>query len=231
MFAAWEAGVWKAIAPVVRPDLIVGASAGAWNGWALAGGATPSELAEAWLDPALAAIRLFHYHPLHQRAQDLSVNYRPRVPFGLTVVDLPRLRAELIDGDEVTWQHLAATCSILGCFPPVAIGARRYVDGGLKGALPLWAAARMGATRAVAVNCLQGWLFRGIRRVLPPPLPQTPLEVLAIQPSERLGSLYDAVNWSRSNVERWLALGEKDGQRALDSLQGWNRSIAQSGLQ
>ena len=44
MYAAWEAGVWKAIAGQVRPDLIAGASAGAWNGWAIAGGATPEEL-------------------------------------------------------------------------------------------------------------------------------------------------------------------------------------------
>jgi len=44
MYAAWEVGVWKALAPHIRPDLIVGASAGAWNGWAIAGGAAPEEL-------------------------------------------------------------------------------------------------------------------------------------------------------------------------------------------
>lgn len=35
MYAAWEVGVWKALRERIAIDLVVGASAGAWNGWAL----------------------------------------------------------------------------------------------------------------------------------------------------------------------------------------------------
>ena len=41
MFAAWEAGVWKALSGRFQPDVIVGTSAGAWNGWAIAGAPRP----------------------------------------------------------------------------------------------------------------------------------------------------------------------------------------------
>jgi predicted acylesterase/phospholipase RssA len=38
----------------MQPDLIVGASVGSLNGYAIAGGATPQELAEFWLQPSIA---------------------------------------------------------------------------------------------------------------------------------------------------------------------------------
>ena len=37
-WGAWEAGAWKVLSQTFQPDLIVGASVGAWNGWAIAGG-------------------------------------------------------------------------------------------------------------------------------------------------------------------------------------------------
>ena len=48
MFAAWEAGVWNVLHKRVRPDMIVGSAAGAWNGWLLAGGGTPEDLVREW---------------------------------------------------------------------------------------------------------------------------------------------------------------------------------------
>src|ERR1035437_3866188 len=51
LWAAWEVGVWSVLRERFRPDLIVGASAGAWNGWAIAGGCTPLELARPWARP------------------------------------------------------------------------------------------------------------------------------------------------------------------------------------
>ena len=217
MFAAWEAGVWKAISSRFRPDLIVGASAGALNGWAIAGGATPQELIDEWLNPATAEIRLFRAQALERKAGDLWSRYQPRTTFALTVVEVPRLRPRLVRGPEVTSRHLAATCSIPCLFPPVSIDRHRYVDGGLMGALPLWAAQEMGAARAVAVNCLTTLPFRILRALLHPRR-AGPLEVVLIEPSEPLGSLRDAVRWSRANVERWVALGERDGNRALSSI-------------
>jgi NTE family protein len=216
MFAAWEIGVWKVLRERFTPDLIVGASAGAWNGWAIAGGATPEELVREWLDPSTAT--LMRSAPLHAKARRLFECYQPRVPFGLTVVEAPRLRSHIVRGPEIGWQHLAATCSIPVVFPPVRIGGKFYVDGGFLGALPLWAAEEMGATRAIAINCLTTWPFRLVRKVIPPRQPGAGLEVVRIEPSTALGSLRDACRWSAANTRRWIALGELDGKRALASI-------------
>jgi NTE family protein len=218
MYAAWEVGVWKVLAPQLRPDLIVGASAGAWNGWAIAGGASPEELEREWLDASLVSLGLLRQEPLHQRARDLWSRFRPRVPFGLVVVETPRLRERLVRDAEITWRHLAATASIPALFPPVRIDGCLCVDGGLLGALPLWGAQKMGASRAIAVNCLRGFPSRILRRVLWRRSPTLALEVVSIVPSERLGSLRDSVVWSRTKIERWIALGERDGKQALRSL-------------
>src|ERR1700723_2912675 len=94
MFAAWEIGVWKALREHFTPDLIVGASAGAWNGWVIAGGAAPEEIVREWLDPSTAT--LMRRGPLHAKARRLFDCYQPRVPFGLTVVEAPRLRLHIV---------------------------------------------------------------------------------------------------------------------------------------
>ena len=213
MFAAWEAGVWKSLSRRFKPDLIVGASAGAWNGWAIAGGCSAEDLIQEWMDSATARIGLFRAEALHQRARELFSLYQPRVPFGLTVVEVPRLRARLVRDSEITWRHLAATCTIPFGFPPVRIQGRRYVDGGLLGALPLWAAQEMGATRAIAVNALTMLPFRMLHKAMRGRSASTPLEVIRIEPANDLGSLRDAVCWSRPNVERWVEQGERDANR------------------
>jgi predicted acylesterase/phospholipase RssA len=79
LYAAWEVGVWKALREKVRPDMIVGASAGAWNGWAIAGGSSAEELADQWLDPLTGKIMQFGLHrngvlrpeALHSKAREL----------------------------------------------------------------------------------------------------------------------------------------------------------------
>ena len=110
MFAAWEVGVWKALCGRFQPEFIVGVSAGAWNGWAIAGGATPEDLVREWMDPLTATIIQPGLHRfgvlfpagLHQKARDLFSRYQPRMPFGLTVVEVPRLRPRLVRGAEIT---------------------------------------------------------------------------------------------------------------------------------
>jgi NTE family protein len=226
MFAAWEVGVWKALQHRFQPGMIVGASAGAWNGWAIAGGCTAEELMESWMDPATGTILRFGLHragillpeALHEKARELFARYQPRIPFGLTVVEVPRLRPRLVRDSEIAWQYLAATCSIPFCFPPVRIAGRAYVDGGLLGALPLWAAAEMGATRAIAVNALTSPWYRALHGALRPLVPRAEIEEVRIEPSEPLGSLRDAVAWSRANVERWIEQGERDANRACTSI-------------
>jgi predicted acylesterase/phospholipase RssA len=216
MFAAWEIGVCKVLCQHFTPDLIVGASAGAWNGWAIAGGATPEELACEWLDPSTAT--LMRTAPLHAKARELAERYRPRIPFGLTLVEVPRMRSQIVRGPDIGWRHLAATCSIPVVFPPVRIGGKLYVDGGVLGALPLWAAEEMGATRAIGLNCLTTWHFRALRRAIPQRRPGPGLEVIRIEPSRPLGSFRDTFHWSAAKIAGSIALGELDGKRALPSI-------------
>jgi predicted acylesterase/phospholipase RssA len=222
MFAAWEAGFWKVLSERFRPDLIAGTSAGGWNGWSIAGGASPADLIAEWMDPRTARIMQWGLHrsgclrpdALHAKAQELFARYQPRVPFGLTLTEFPNLRQVIACNGEITWRHLAASASIPLCFPPVEIGGRRYVDGGFRGGLPLWAAEAMGATRLVALQVLTTLPFRAMRVVMRPRRPGPAVSVMQFEPSHPLGSLRDAAVWSSANIRRWIEMGESDARRA-----------------
>jgi NTE family protein len=222
MFAAWEAGFWKVLGERFRPDMIVGTSAGAWNGWLIAGGITPADLIREWTDPRAGKVMQWGPHRsgclnpknMHARARELFEGYRPRIPFGVTLTEMPWLRQVLFQDGEITWRHLAAAASIPLCFPPVEIGGRRYVDGGFRSALPIPAAETMGATRAVAMQVLTTLPFRALRFVMRPPSASRALELIQFEPSQPLGSLLDAAVWSAANVKRWIEMGERDAMRA-----------------
>ena len=226
LWAAWEVGAWSVLRQRFQPDLIVGASAGAWNGWAIAGGCTPEELASLWLDPATGGVMRFGLHatgflqgePLRAKARELFARFQPRVPFALTTVEIPSLRCHIVRDREIAWQHLAACCAIPFAFPPVEIAGRRYVDGGLRAGLPLWAAEELGATRAVALNVLSTPGFRLLHRVMRGKQAGASLKVVRIEPSRRLGSLRDAVRWNAGNIERWIAQGEQDAKCIASSI-------------
>ena len=227
MFAAWEVGVWKTLRERMQFDMIVGASAGAWNGWAIAGGCTPEELEQEWMDPRTAAVMQPGFHRLgilrpetmHAKARELFARYRPRMPFGLTVSEIPQFATRLVRDSEITWEHLAATASVPLCFPPVHIAGHSYLDGGFPAtALPLWAAEQMGATRALGVLCLNTLPFRLLRKVIPSKRGSGNLDVVRLVPSESLGSLRDAVLWKAANIKRWIELGERDANRMLLSI-------------
>ncbi len=225
LFGAWEAGVWKALEPRFQPDILVGASAGAWNAWAIAGGAGGEDLCRIWRDPKIGKIMQFGPHragllrsePLLAAAREMFENFQPRLPFACTLVERPSLRLRLFRGPEITWRHLAAAAAIPFGFPPVEIEGRRYVDGGLRGALPLWAAEAMGAARAIAVNCLTSRALYLLRALLWQRRPSPNLQVVRLEPSANLGPLRDAVVWSAGNIERWIAQGERDGCALLES--------------
>jgi predicted acylesterase/phospholipase RssA len=100
----------------------------------------------------------------------------------------------------------------------VRIDGRCYVDGGLLGALPLWAAEETGATRAIALDVLNSWLFRGVHAFLPRRSPTPAFEVVRLEPSRPLGSLRQAVCWSRQTVAAMIEQGERDATLALPSI-------------
>jgi NTE family protein len=232
-FAAYQAGAWEVLSARFSADIVVGASAGALNAWAVAGGAHPSELVGLWLDPScagLAAIRgprlpwhgVFDPAPLHARIEALWKAYRPRVDVGIVAVELPSLRPRLFRNAEITWQHLAASCAVPLGYPPIRLGTELYVDGGLLGALPLWGASEMGAGQIVAIDVFDRApasplraITRACRIVLPrPPQPPGSVEVRLIVPSENLGPVRKAVFWDPVAVRRWIALGRADAERA-----------------
>lgn len=234
MFCAWQAGAWEVLAKNFRPDAIIGVSAGALNAWAIAAGYSPVELAELWLDPALAGlVRLrfpwppwagcFHPEGLMGLAERLAVA-RPRVEVFIGATELPGVRPRLFSGAEVTARHLLASCAVPFCFPPVRIGGRLYVDGGLLGALPLWALSAVRIERAVALQALPKLPCPPLRaavrviQALAPPRPEVPraVRLVVVSPSGPLGSLRDTLFWRRENIERWIETGRSDARGTFE---------------
>ncbi len=221
LWAAWEIGAWKVLSEKFRPDLIVGTSAGAWNGWAIAAGCTIEELAELWLDPATARVMCFGLHatgflqgePMHAKSRELFERFKPRIPFALTTVELPWMQSRIVRDRDIRWEHLAATCSIPLAFPPMRIGKQAYVDGGFRAGLPLWAAEELGATSALALNVLNTVEFRMLHVLLWRKSGGGNLKVQCLEPSRRLGSLKQAMVWNANNIVRWMAQGEDDARR------------------
>jgi NTE family protein len=237
MCGAYQAGAYKIIAEVAPPDIVVGTSVGALNGWPIAGGCSPDHLIERWLDPAAGdALKLFPNHgwsflgrdgwfdpaPLRAQAEGIWRDYQPRIPFGLVVVELPGLHARLFQHPHVVAAHLQATCSIPLFLPSVRIDGTRYLDGGLFEKLPIWAAIEMGATRIIAIDSMpkvgKWWMHLGIdiaysfkpRRHYP-----ADLDLTIVSPSGKLGDTDDAVFWKRANIERWVDMGMRDASVAL----------------
>jgi NTE family protein len=217
MWAAWEVGAWRVLRERFQPDLIVGASAGAWNGLAIAGGVSPEELQREWLDSSMANVMRERPHHMYAKARHICERFPKRAAFALTMVEVPSLRLRIVRECDITWQHLAASGSIPCVFPPVKIDGHRYVDGGFRGGLPLWAAEELGAKRVIALNVLNTPLFRMLQRTMWGRNATTALDVVRIEPSERLGSLYDAMVWNAKNIARWMELGERDARHAVTS--------------
>jgi len=221
LWAAWEIGAWKVLSETFQPDLVVGTSAGAWNGWAIAAGCSAEELAKLWLDPTTAHIMTFGPHPtgflqgepMHAKSRELFERFKPRIPFALTTVELPWMRSCIVRDRDIRWEHLAATCSIPLAFPPVRIGEHLYVDGGFRAGLPLWAAEELGADSALALNVLSTVEFRVLQVLLWRRRGGGNLKAKCLEPSRRLGSLRDAMAWNANNIERWMAQGEEDARR------------------
>ena len=219
LFAAYQVGVCEALWPYWRPDIVVGASAGALNAWMLASGASPEDLHAEWFRPESArAIKMFDPAPLLQRARRLHRDYPRRLPVGIVAVRVPWFRQCLFQDEEVTPEHLVATCSVPFFYPMQRVKGRRLVDGGLFEATPVWAAASMGATSAIAINCLPNVLpwpihvaLSAVRRLRKMPV-SPELKAHFIRPSGWMGTAREAMVWNRGNVERWLELGRKDGE-------------------
>jgi NTE family protein len=241
MFGAYQAGAWKALSREISPDIVVGASVGALNGWYIAGGVPAEELERRWLDPASGELMtyrtrrapwraVFDPGPLEATAKFLVNTYPLRLDYGVAMVELPALRRKLVSNADVTWRHLVASCAVPVGFAPVRIGGRFYCDGGLLEATPIWAAVEMGAMRVIAVNASRfiappgvPLLIKAVRAIgkraggAPPQAKGCP-EVIMITPTHDFGTMLDGARWREERIRRWIELGERDAAAALESI-------------
>lgn len=171
---AVQVGMLRALtAAGVAPDLVVGASAGAINGCFFAG--EPSvrgvaELERIWrglersdvfpvslLQGGLGAFGLRRHlvdpgrlHRLLVRSLPVSDLARMRVPCHLVATDLA-------NGEEVVLSAGSAVAAVLASaaipavFPPVSIGGRFLIDGGIANNTPVSTAVTLGARRIVVL--------------------------------------------------------------------------------
>jgi NTE family protein len=237
MYGAYEAGAWKALAEVFHPDLIVGASIGAVNGWAIAGGCEPDDLIHRWCSlegaghyrwklPKTVFGGVLDSEPLQCAIRDIHQSFQPQIEYAMVLTDLLRLRPRVFHAREVTWQHLVATTAIVGIFDQMRISRRLYSDGGLLSAVPIWAAAELGATKALVIDVLPespgaiAKIFVGAMRLLSPFRAMVPasMAIVKVGPTRLLGSPMDSLYWSRENVETWIRQGERDASAIKHSI-------------
>jgi len=241
MFGAYQAGAWKTLSREISPDVVVGASVGALNGWLIAAGAPAEELERRWLDPSSGEVMTYRLRrapwqavfdpgPLEATAKALLDAYKLRLDYGVAVVELPGLRRRLVSNGDVTWRHLVASCAVPLGFAPVRIDGRLYCDGGLLEATPIWAAAEMGAMRVIAVNASRFVAPPGVPLLLKAaraigksvggavPRAKGGPEVIIITPKHEFGTMLEGAEWRTDRIRRWIEQGESDAAAALASI-------------
>jgi NTE family protein len=232
MYGSYQAGVWRVLSDMVRPDIVVGASIGALNGWLIAGGCKCDDLICRWMNfehgsqpkwriPPYLSEGLIDTDPVENWIQEIYNYCTPDAKFGCVATEFRTMQPRLFRWPSVTWRHLMASCAVPIFLRQHRIDGSYYADGGLLDPLPLWAAVEMGARRIIAVNVLPS-RPRVIRAVVrcaraygkfcPPAL--SGVEVIHIEPSETLGGPADTIYWTKVNAERWIRLGEKDAYSA-----------------
>jgi len=146
----------------LKPDLVVGSSAGSLVGALYAAGMTSvqiesygqklgANLLRDWIFPKLGlfggdAIRRF----VVDRVGALKIEAMP-TRFAAIATDLKSGELKIFDRGDLGLA-VQASSSIPGLIEPVHIDGRLYVDGSLTGAVPVHAARRLGAHRVIAVD-------------------------------------------------------------------------------
>jgi NTE family protein len=146
----------------LRPDLVVGTSAGSLVAALYATGRSGAELAllaesmdesavTDWAFPGRGLIRgeaLAKYVRDHTGGRTIE---QMRMPLGIVATDLDSGEAILFQrGDPGV--AVRASSAVPAVFQPVRIGLREYVDGGLVSPVPVRFARQMGAELVIAVD-------------------------------------------------------------------------------
>jgi NTE family protein len=146
----------------IRPDLVIGTSAGSLVAALYASGKSGSELGSLaqsmdegaiadWSFPGRGLIRgdaLARYVREHTGGRLIE---QMRMPLGIVATDLDNGQGIVFRvGD--TGAAVRASSALPGVFQPVRIGSREYVDGGLVAPVPARYARQMGAQLVIAVD-------------------------------------------------------------------------------
>ena len=146
----------------IRPDLVVGTSAGSLVAALYAHGKNGAELATLaltmdegaitdWAFPSRGMIRgdaLARY--VRDATAGLAIE-QAKLRLGIVATDLDSGTAVLFERGD-TGQAVRASSSVPAVFQPVKIGNREYVDGGLVSPVPVRFARQMGAEMVIAVD-------------------------------------------------------------------------------
>jgi len=244
-FGAYQAGVWRGLEELGwSPDLVVGASIGAVNGYAIARGASAEELASYWLDlpgeldprfrresaDSIFDLRRF-FTPWIERAVSECARRPAQRELRVALTQVPFFRYRIVADPGVTARHIVASCALPGILPPVRVDGSYFIDGGTLCLLPLREALRAGAAEVVAVDLLHGgscaatrkglaWV-RGAGRLFhrerlePTPEELARARILHIGRPGGLGSFRHCFRWDREQTERLLAAGYEDSLRLM----------------
>lgn len=146
----------------IKPDLIVGTSAGSVVAALYAAGKTPAELTTMamsldestitdWVFPGRSFLK---GEALAKFVRNLTGGKQiesMRLPLGIVAADLQTGQPILFrKGDPGT--AVRASSSVPGVFAPVKIGEREYIDGGAVSPIPVRFARQMGADVIIAVD-------------------------------------------------------------------------------
>jgi NTE family protein len=146
----------------IKPDLVVGTSAGSLVAAMYASGKTGQELAGLaqtmdegaitdWSFPARGLIRgeaLARY--VREQTGGRSIE-QMKLPLGIVATDLDSGAPILFQRGD-TGAAVRASSAVPAVFQPVKIGSREYVDGGLVSPVPVRFARQMGAEMVIAVD-------------------------------------------------------------------------------
>jgi NTE family protein len=146
----------------IRPDLVVGTSAGSLVAALYASGKTAIEMAALaqgmdegsitdWSFPARGLIRgeaLARYVREHTGGRTIE---QMRLPLGIVATDLDSGAGILFQRGD-TGAAVRASSAVPAVFQPVRIGNREYVDGGLVSPVPVRFARQMGAEMVIAID-------------------------------------------------------------------------------
>lgn len=156
-------GVIKALeAHGIRPDMVVGTSAGSLVGALYAAGYGAVDLQRIalkldetslgdWTLPDRGVFKGEYLQTFVNQAVQNRPLERLNLPFAVVATDL-RAGAPVVFRQGNTGMAVRASSSVPGVFQPVAISGREYVDGGLVSPVPVRAARAMGADVVIAVD-------------------------------------------------------------------------------